>query len=231
MYISTAVHRPRLEAGREEVVRRMGRSTPSGLDAYRIHQHIWDLFADSPDRDRDFLFRQTEINSRTGFYLVSHRQPRDATGSWRLAIKDYHPRLRSGQELVFALRANPVISRREEGPHGKSRVKRHSVVADFRQNLPPGERPSGAEVVQRAGLAWLTARAEKNGFQPLPDQVRADCHRDHILYKGRRRISLASIDFHGRLRVTDAEAFSRALFSGIGPAKGFGFGLLLVRGG
>jgi CRISPR system Cascade subunit CasE len=34
--------------------------------------------------------------------------------------------------------------------------------------------------------------------------------------------------FEGRLRVTDAEAFRRALAAGIGSGKAFGFGLLSV---
>jgi CRISPR system Cascade subunit CasE len=36
------------------------------------------------------------------------------------------------------------------------------------------------------------------------------------------------VEFDGVLKVTDSEAFGRALSSGIGPAKGFGFGLLSV---
>ena len=39
---------------------------------------------------------------------------------------------------------------------------------------------------------------------------------------------LRSARFEGILQVTDAEAFAKTLAAGIGPAKGYGFGLLSV---
>ncbi|MCI5220551.1 MAG: type I-E CRISPR-associated protein Cas6/Cse3/CasE, partial [Candidatus Electrothrix sp. LOE2] len=42
-------------------------------------------------------------------------------------------------------------------------------------------------------------------------------------------IQFSLLDLSDRLTVTDPNVFTRALFRGIGPAKGFGCGLLLVR--
>lgn len=44
-----------------------------------------------------------------------------------------------------------------------------------------------------------------------------------------RDISLSTVEFSGALTVTEPDAFNRALLRGIGHAKGFGCGLLLVR--
>jgi CRISPR system Cascade subunit CasE len=42
-------------------------------------------------------------------------------------------------------------------------------------------------------------------------------------------LRVSTVDFSGQLRVEDADAFRRTLFTGIGHAKAFGCGLLLVR--
>ena len=56
-------------------------------------------------------------------------------------------------------------------------------------------------------------------------------YRRHRHYKarGKRLIEYSTLDFAGILEVTDPERFQNTLFNGIGPAKGFGCGLLLVR--
>ena len=43
------------------------------------------------------------------------------------------------------------------------------------------------------------------------------------------RLSFSTADFSGELTVIDPAAFAVALGDGIGPAKAFGRGLLLVR--
>jgi CRISPR system Cascade subunit CasE len=47
--------------------------------------------------------------------------------------------------------------------------------------------------------------------------------------KGGNRISFSSIDCSGCLTVTDTARFESALMKGVGPAKAFGCGLLLIR--
>jgi len=39
----------------------------------------------------------------------------------------------------------------------------------------------------------------------------------------------SSVDFLGDLEITDVEKFTKALFQGIGRAKAFGCGLMLVK--
>ncbi|MEA2080768.1 MAG: type I-E CRISPR-associated protein Cas6/Cse3/CasE [Pseudomonadota bacterium] len=46
---------------------------------------------------------------------------------------------------------------------------------------------------------------------------------------GGKEINFSTLDYSGLLTVTDPELFKAALFQGIGPAKAFGCGLLLVR--
>ncbi len=46
---------------------------------------------------------------------------------------------------------------------------------------------------------------------------------------GAKSIKLSMLDLEGFLMVVDPKAFAEALYNGVGPAKGFGCGLLLVR--
>ncbi len=47
---------------------------------YQAHQLVWNLFADSPDRRRDFLYRHESVNGWPTFYSVSQRKPIDDYG-------------------------------------------------------------------------------------------------------------------------------------------------------
>jgi len=49
------------------------------------------------------------------------------------------------------------------------------------------------------------------------------------LYKKQGRITFSTLDFSGILGVTDPGQFRNTLFNGIGPAKGFGCGLMMVK--
>ena len=147
-------------------------------------------------------------------------------------IKSYDPVLRSGQELSFSLRGNPIVSKRDK--NGKQH--RHDVVMDekFRmkkENSGKDYDVNISEIVQQKGVEWLQKKAEASGFSIEKEQVRADGYCNHKFYKPNRKhnISFNTIDFTGVLTVTDPEMFKKVLFEGIGPAKGFGCGLLMVR--
>jgi CRISPR system Cascade subunit CasE len=200
-------------------------------DGYEAHKLIWMFFADSPHRKRDFLFRfQEEGGGR--FYAVSERKPIDPTGWWIVNSKDYDPRLKTGDVLAFMLRVNPVVGRHTEDDH----QVRHDVVMDEKKQLEKiqpdrNQWPSFSEIVQRAGEKWLGNRAAQHGFEIVGGRLRVDGYRTHNYRKraGGRPVSISTLEFTGALAVRDPQAFTRALFCGVGPAKGFGCGLLMVR--
>lgn len=200
-----------------------------GEESYAVHQQLWRLFAETPDTRRDFLFRREQRERGLPiFYVVSVRAPQSADGLFHVETKPYQPRLSVGQRLGFSLRANPVVSvRKEDG-----RSVRHDIVMHAKKNQPAdGERVPEPILVQQCGTDWLSGRAEKCGFDIVPEEVRADGYRQHGLRKAKdgHMIQFSTVDFHGSLTVNDPEAFEQALFHGIGPAKAFGCGLLLVR--
>jgi CRISPR system Cascade subunit CasE len=204
---------------------------------YQTHKLIWNLFSDGPDRRRGFLYRSEEVKRLPAFYTVSDREPVDTTSAWDIQTKRYAPKISRGDRLSFTLRVNPIRSKRDEN----GRQHRHDVVMEAKKQvqfreMPQHERPHVATLVQDAGLAWIKAREEKYGFfvggNKEEPGVRADGYRQHKLFKGKgaRPVTFSTLDYNGILTVTDPDTFvKKTLFSGIGPAKAFGCGLMLVR--
>ena len=82
---------------------------------------------------------------------------------------------------------------------------------------------------------WLCDKGERLGFVVVRDarqgrlKFQAEGYQWHALPKKGKNAGFSSVDFEGEIEVVDAELFAKALFAGIGPAKGFGCGLLLIR--
>lgn len=230
------------------------------FDGYQHHKIVWNLFSDSPDRKRDFLYRYEMVNDRPTFYVISDRPPEDIKGLWEINLKTYKPKLTPGERLAFKLRVNPIhhdkkerteseieawrASRQERGLKEKEPTKkriRHDVVMEEKsrigfKHLPHDQRPHVATLIQDAGTTWLKDKEGEFGFliggNKENPQVRVDGYLQHKLYKGRgaKPVTFTTLDFDGTLTVTDPDVFvEKCLFNGIGPAKGFGCGLMLVR--
>lgn len=199
------------------------------MNGYQAHQLIWNLFADHPDRQRDFIYRHETVNGWPTFYTVSKREPVDIAGMWEILPKEYNPQLRVGQRLGFTSCVNPIRSRRDEN----GRQQRHDVVMEEKLKLKSdGKDFDLPSIVQDMGMRWLDERSASHGFSISPEGIRVDGYRQHKLFKGRwdKPITFSTLDFNGILTVTEPDAFvEKCLFDGIGPAKGFGCGLMLVR--
>ena len=216
---------------------------------YDDHQWLWRFLAAAPGTARDFLFRRRDgEGSMPGFYVVSTRKPQSFSDAWQAQSRDYDPQLHDGQRLVFELRVNPVVTHKVDGRSRRDDVVMHEKMRlltsrSFKRwaDWPDTDetKPVLYELVQESCLRWLECRAERAGFHVssrerheedgdrLVKSVRVDGyaqHRDE--HKG---IRFSTVDFTGELEITDAIAFHKSLLQGIGPAKAFGCGLLLVR--
>lgn len=82
---------------------------------------------------------------------------------------------------------------------------------------------------------WLCEKSKRLGFAIVREKQKGrlkfqgEGYQWHALPKKGKDAGFSSVDFEGELEVLDTELFSKALFAGIGPAKGFGCGLMLVR--
>lgn len=218
--------RVRLRSGPEAV-----RLVERGISAntYDYHRLIWSLFSRGPEHRRDFLYRRNVHRSRPEFYTVSASRPADENGLWAVDSKQYTPRLDKGMRLTFTVTVNPVVTHTDES--GKQ--KRHDVVMNARRNKTE-YRETGTNrghIAQVEGIRWLAKRKEKYGFEPVESTVIADGYRQERFTKGNKKriVCISMLDMHGILMVSDPDLFTRTLYEGIGPAKGFGCGLMLVK--
>ena len=197
--------------------------------AYHIHSLVWDLFADAPDRKRDFIYRQDMVHGLPAFFCVSDRAPIDRKGIWLVESKPYAPVVKKDQVFSFVLRANPIRAKRDD----EHKQHRHDVVMEAKTRIKekPGVLLREADIVQQAGLVWLAQKGDANGFSIRSEGIRADGYLQHRFKKtrGNHEIRISTLDFTGLLTVTDPDQLVRALFTGIGPAKGFGCGMLMIK--
>jgi CRISPR system Cascade subunit CasE len=225
-------------------------------DGYSLHKLVWNLFSDGPDRKRDFLYRYETVKGWPTFYAVSARKPEGSSGLWEIHPKVYKPKLSKGERLAFKLRVNPIqhakkerteveitawrTSRKERGlkekPPTKKRI-RHDVVMEAKSRLnfketPHDKRPFVVELIQETGFAWFKGCENEKGFFVNATDVRIDGYNQQKFFKGKetKPIIFNTLDFDGILTVTDPDTFIKeSLYKGIGPAKAFGCGLMLVR--
>lgn len=217
------------EPGREREVARELISGP-----YGDHQWLWRLFPAPEGAAREFLFRRRDVEGIPRYYVLSRRAPQPQGSAWRVRTSVYAPKLSAGTRLQFDLRANPVVDQVHDG-----RRRRHDVVMQEKKRLLRGcglkrwgdwtgaDRPALQTLVQDACGAWLRSRAPRLGFEVDEDRFMADGYQQHRAKDGRIRFSTA--DLSGELTVVDPDAFVDTLGKGVGHAKAFGCGLLLVR--
>ena len=206
-----------------------------GLDPHGQHQVLYRLFDLPPREERSgqptpFLFRAEQQDSLPVFYVLSEQCSHDPQDLWRVEAKRYSPHIRAGDRLAFKLRVNPTVAR---GTPGSGRGRRHDIVMDAKQrmgwkDLPEASRPSLAHLAYDAGACWLRDRQDRLGVVFVDGGLRVDGYRTWRQRTG-RGIALSTLDCEGELTVSEPGRFLNALFNGIGPAKAFGCGLLLVR--
>ncbi|MDP5306421.1 type I-E CRISPR-associated protein Cas6/Cse3/CasE [Paracoccus spongiarum] len=204
------------------------------------HRLIWTLFADTPDRTRDFLWRD-EGGGR--FTLLSHRPPAPSRLFESPETRELAPALEPGDRLAFTLRANATrtVKSTELAPNGKRKRKHIDLVMDRlrplpgQRDLPPGvesERPKQRlSMAQDAATEWLGRQGVEAGF--VPDDVTVGDYSTAALpgHVGRRKgqPQYGILDMSGSLTVTDPAVFVEKLGQGFGRARGFGCGLMLIR--
>ena len=83
------------------------------------------------------------------------------------------------------------------------------------------------ELAGHACSKWLIECGRARGFEVDAAKLSVEAYTQH---RGKdEKLRFSSVDFSGELTVLDAGKFGAALTQGIGHAKAFGCGLLLVR--
>jgi len=203
-------------------------------DSYGWHQKLWQCFPGTPDKERDFLTRIDLLDGGYRLWVLGRSKPQRPI--WCLAdgfaLREIAPSFLSHRYYNFDLRANPVRSVVQRGPNGETLYKANG-------KRKPGKR---VPLVNPDELCyWLVRKGEtkcldqKTG-QNVPGGFRIVEERpleispmveSHFRKKGQAGYH-GGVQFRGTLEVTDRERFIDTYYSGIGSAKSFGFGLLLL---
>lgn len=193
-------------------------------EGYGTHKLAWRLFSDHEERERDFVYRWSREAGEPVLYVVSAREPKDGLEEFDVQTKAYEPAVKAGDWFEFSLMANAVVKRRSQD----GRQQRHDVVLQARRDDPS---LSEEEASLTAGKSWIDAQGTRHGFRVESTGFRINEHstRRFKKPKGSDEVSLSVIDFEGLLECTDPVAFQAALFNGIGPAKAYGCGMLMIR--
>ncbi len=184
----------------------LGKSQAAALqlaDAYAWHRKLWQAFPGRDGQARDFLFRIDDAGRDFRVYLLSDTPPTPPLwGHWQ--GKPVAPSFLGHRQYRFQLRANPTMRRASDG-------RRLGVY---------GEDPL---------RQWISRKSRHHGFAIHPESLVVGAPTDEFFHKNGRRGKHVSVEFQGVLAVERQEAFAEAFSRGIGAAKAFGFGLLMLR--
>lgn len=177
---------------------------------YRVHQRL--MMAS--DKDPRLLFRIEDQQTPIRILAQTWREPDWSAAfmsfdvlSMTVECKLFDPLLATGAAYHFRLLANPTIKKSHLGDEQGKRIgllKDEDQLAWLSRKL------------NAAGAQILTCRVNRNGMQRMKkNQRKDDATLTHL-----------SALFEGILIVHDPLQMGVSIKKGIGPAKGFGFGLL-----
>ncbi len=184
-------------------------------DGYAWHQIAWQVFPGLDDQTRSFLWR---LDSGTDGYklLLLSKQHQPHRPNWCeedcWAVKTISPEFLKLRHYRFDLRANPTKCVPKIGANG--------------QPAKNGRRKPLTKLDEQN--AWLQRKAADAGFK-LIDAPDVGFCQDQVFRKHSGRGVHTAVRFKGILEVTDPSLFEAAFYQGIGSAKGFGFGMLLLQ--
>ena len=194
---------------------------------YDLHQSLWYLFPDIPDAKSHFLFSvENKTNDYTQVILFSKSIPQTRVIS-DIQIKSHGPYalqssnntklsnsiiFEQGSSYRFKLTANPT--KKISDPNGKKNKKgeiRKLRIALYKEN----ER-----------VEWLRRKLSEGA--EISELFVKNLEPVYFKKKGQSG-KVVPAHFEGLIRVTDENKFKELWLKGIGPAKAFGCGLLLLK--
>lgn len=180
-------------------------------DCQQMHRFITGFFG--TDRlSGQILYRTNFVQDKLCIYLYSQTPAEHIPGNCHIQQRDitcWLDAMEAGQHWSFDLIAAPTKKIASEG----EKNSRRRILRE------PGERQ-----------AWLERKADQNGFAIIQAQEQEQIHAS-----GRHHADQGGVMHHdayhyqGVLQITDAEAFRKAMQTGIGSGKAYGFGMMMVK--
>jgi CRISPR system Cascade subunit CasE len=201
-------------------------------NSYHWHQRVWECFPGRDGEVRDFL---TRLDDKDGEYQLLILSPVPPTRpAWCPAgaadTKPISPAYFGHRRYTFQLRANPT--KKVVNP-AKAKVLKPDGRIDRNKNSRRVALAAPEDL-----RAWLARKASDHGFAIEQATIRP--FGNQYFKKDGAFAPHFAVDFQGALSVTNPEVFRRIWFGrtderapgriirGIGSAKAFGLGLLVI---
>lgn len=185
-------------------------------DCYDWHQAVWKAFPGRDGEPRKFLTRLDQRRDSFRLLILSPEQPvrpdwcPSGPESWK--TKPIPATYFTCNRYAFQLCANPTKKVSKERSDGSLTKNGRRVPLQKREEL----------------VEWIKRKGDQSGFTVDETTLRTFSRgREHFDKKGQPGLHSA-VEFEGVLTVTDPAEFHRAFTLGIGSAKAFGFGLLVI---
>ncbi|HAM72628.1 MAG TPA: type I-E CRISPR-associated protein Cas6/Cse3/CasE [Verrucomicrobiales bacterium] len=184
-------------------------------DTYDWHQRVWQAFGGREGAERDFLIRVDRKEEAYRVLILSLSPP--AKPDWCptdcFSSKVIPESFFCHERYRFSLLANPTRKVRVENADGSRKKNGRRMPLTQRDDL----------------VAWLGRKAETGGFHIERNSLRTIPRGREFFHKDAHVHGMhAAVEFQGELTVTDAGQFRGTVVRGIGSAKAFGFGLLVL---
>ncbi|MFA5117585.1 MAG: type I-E CRISPR-associated protein Cas6/Cse3/CasE [Candidatus Omnitrophota bacterium] len=189
---------------------------------YEWHQEAWRLFPGRTRDKRDFLTRLDAGEKDLRFTVLSVVKPQKpdwcVPAQWR--EKELTESFFGQSRYLFKVTVNPTRTLSYRDPTGNKKKNGSHYAITKQDELK----------------AWITRKAEQGGFlvcdEPQLEILPPVFHR---LYKADKKTQkeyeggIVGVEFKGALEVKNTEVFLKTVKEGIGRAKGFGFGLFILK--
>lgn len=184
-------------------------------DSYAWHQAVWQAFPLHHDQSRDFLIRLDRKAQGFRLLIVSLSKPNRP--EWCLKDQwktiEIPPTYFKQQRYSFQLRANPTKKMRVGNKHDGTRTKNGTRIP-----LRTLDELSN----------WLNRKGQAGGFIIEHDSLQIFPNRKENFTKLGKQGTHCVVDLQGILCIKDPDLFYETFTKGIGSAKAFGFGLLVI---
>ena len=195
-------------------------------DSYGWHQRLWECFPDKSDTPRDFLTRIDQRDEHSILWIASDRQP--VCPVWCppdcFQLKRITSTFFEHKRYAFDLVANPTKKLPVKGEDGRCLRQGKRVALVKEDELR-------AWLERKGAVRCKDAQGEpvNGGYRLLPNHpLEISPMVEHYFRKPGHKGLHGGVRFRGVLEVTSQSDFIATYRHGLGGAKSFGFGLLLL---
>lgn len=194
-----------------------------GQNPYNWHQQLWDIFPEESNRRNMIKKEKESTGERVEFpaYFLFHLEDSKLGQGVVLLIQSPLKPIESGSIKIMKGPDELTYKNITDGMKVKFILSANPI------KMKSSDRNRVPHIGEKNLIKWLNGKIK--GFVKLDDDIIITPGHPIYFRKGNTAGKINPVTFEGKMEITDVAAFKQAAFTGIGPAKAFGCGLLLVK--